>query len=106
MKQDATVPSGSKSKYRAWLLVFGVCVPGVVLGRQVGKWITAALGFQVPPGGHVPLYDGRIPGGIYGGIGTFIGGCATVSLRNRWLALGISLVAGILFAAVGAVLER
>ena len=106
MGQDPAAPGGSKTKFSAWL-VLGASVLGVLVGRQVGKYVVAILGFQVPPGGHVSLYDGRIPGGIYGGLGGLVAGCVTASLRNRWLALAISLAAGALFAAVGAgILER
>lgn len=116
MGQDATAPGVSKPKHRAWLgnigLVGGACVLGVVVGSLVGRYISAALGFPVPPlppGVPASLYDGTIYGGIYGGIGACLGALVTVSLSlgNRWLSLGISLLAGALFAAVGAgFLER
>jgi hypothetical protein len=55
------------------------------------------------------LYDGRIPGAIYGGIGAFVAGSVIGFVGHRWkpwVALAISLVGGVLFAALGATLER
>lgn len=64
---------------------------------------------RVPAGVPTSLYDGRTSGGIYGGIGAFIAAfvIGLVGSRwNRWLALAASLLAGALFAAIGAILER
>lgn len=114
MAQGTGGGDASKTRSRVWLPFVG-CVLGVVVGRQVGKYTSAAFGFQIPPlpaGVPTSLYDGRSAGGIYGGIGAFLAGWIVISLGNRWLALrnpwlalGISLVAGALLAAAGAYME-
>jgi vacuolar-type H+-ATPase subunit I/STV1 len=111
MGQDVTAEGASKRKFRVWLPIVA-CPLGIVVGRCVGKYTVAALGFQIPPvpaGVPTSLYDGRIPGAIYGGIGALVAGSIIGLVAHRWkpwVALAISLVGGLLFAALGAVLER
>jgi hypothetical protein len=110
MGQDTAAAGAAKAKFRIWLPVVA-CPVGVVIGRFVGQYTLAALGFHMPaaPAG-IPrsLYNGGTAGEIYGGIGALLAGfmVALVAPRlNRWRALAISLMVGALSAAVGAVLE-
>jgi hypothetical protein len=109
MEQE-TAPATAKTRSRIWL-PFVACPLGVILGRYVGKWTYAALGFPIPQvrAELTSLYDGRMPGGIYGGVGAFFAGLIMVIFVrhrcNAWLALAASLAGGAVSAAFGAVME-
>jgi len=112
MGHDAAETGAAKTKFLAWV-PFVACALAVIVGRQVGKYTSIALGFQIPslpPGVSTSIYDGRFAGGAYGGVAAFIAGWVIIALgtrwpalRNRWLALG--LLVGALFAAAGAYFE-
>jgi hypothetical protein len=110
MVQNATAVGTSKPKFRVWLPIVA-CPLGVLVGRYVGKYTLATLGFQipsVPAGVPASLYDGRTSGGIYGGIGGLVAALIVGFVGARWkgwVALTVSVFGGILLAAVGAVLE-
>jgi hypothetical protein len=115
MVQETTAAAAPKTRYRIWLPV--VAGPlGFIVGRYVGKYTFAALGFQIPqtPFLHQHpemtwLYDGRMAGGNYGGVGGFFAGLIIMFVGHRWnpwLALAASLAGGALFAALGTVVER
>jgi hypothetical protein len=115
MVQETTPAAIPKTRNRIWLPIVA-CPLGYIVGRYVGKYTFAAFGFQIPQAPfllHHPemtwLYDGRMAGGNYGGVGAVLAGLIIMFVGRRWnpwLALAASLAGGALFAAFGAVIER
>jgi hypothetical protein len=110
VEANPTTEGASKIKFPIWLPILA-CPLGVVLGRYVGPYALAFVGYQAapaPPGVPSSLYDGTMPGGIYGGIGAFVAAFVVGVVWRRWkpwLMLVASVAAGALFAALGAILE-